>query len=277
MRRILLQKIDNIDTRFIFTVKSDNVGTSGTDQFSIPTLATGNTLPYNYDIETSDGYTAFGITGDHTITFPSGAGTYTVYISGVFPRIRFGGSGDKDKILTVENWGIYGTGSTSQEQAFRKCFNVDFLALDSPYFSAVTEPNYMFQECTSSQSIVVADYSNCQNFIYAFFDNDDVVTFPVLDFSSATGFSNAFRFMISLVNFPPNMFDTCSATDFSNAFAGTNLSQTSIDNILVSIDTAGQSGGTFLQSGGSAPSSAGETAIDNLRARGWTVTVTGGY
>jgi len=33
----------------------------------------------------------------------------------------------------------------------------------------------------------------------------------------------------------------------------------------------------FNQSGGSAPSSTGEDAIDTLRSRGWTVTVTGGY
>jgi len=32
----------------------------------------------------------------------------------------------------------------------------------------------------------------------------------------------------------------------------------------------------FYQSGGSAPSSTGEAAIDTLRSRGWTVTVTGG-
>jgi hypothetical protein len=73
------------------------------------------------------------------------------------------------------------------------------------------------------------------------------------------------------------MFDSVTATNFTQAFESTNLTQTSIDNILTSIDTANTSNGTFLQSGGSAPSTTGETAIDNLRLRGWTVTVTGGY
>jgi len=47
----------------------------------------------------------------------------------------------------------------------------------------------------------------------------------------------------------------------------------------VSLVTSGISAGTrvFDQSGGSAPSAAGEAAIDTLRSRGWTVTVTGGY
>jgi hypothetical protein len=73
------------------------------------------------------------------------------------------------------------------------------------------------------------------------------------------------------------MFDSVTAKDFTNAFTNTNLNQTSIDNIVVSLDTAGKFNGTFNQSGGNAPSATGEAAIDNLRSRGWTVTVTGGY
>jgi len=47
----------------------------------------------------------------------------------------------------------------------------------------------------------------------------------------------------------------------------------------VSLVASGIAAGTrvFGQSGGSAPSAAGEAAIDTLRSRGWTVTVTGGY
>jgi len=47
----------------------------------------------------------------------------------------------------------------------------------------------------------------------------------------------------------------------------------------VSLVASGIAAGTrvFKQSGGSAPSSTGEAAIDTLRSRGWTVTVTGGY
>lgn len=53
--------------------------------------------------------------------------------------------------------------------------------------------------------------------------------------------------------------------------------QTSIDGILVSIESNGTSNGTFNQSGGYAPSATGKAAIDALLARGWTITVTGGY
>jgi hypothetical protein len=46
---------------------------------------------------------------------------------------------------------------------------------------------------------------------------------------------------------------------------------------LVSINSNNTSNGTFDQSGGSAPSATGNAAIDAMRGRGWTITVTGGY
>jgi len=82
----------------------------------------------------------------------------------------------------------------------------------------------------------------------------------------------------NLTSFPANAFDNVSGGNFGNAFLNTALTQTSIDNILVSLVASGISAGTrvFYQSGGSAPSSTGEAAITTLRSRGWTVTVTGG-
>ena len=74
-----------------------------------------------------------------------------------------------------------------------------------------------------------------------------------------------------------NPFADSPCTDYGLAFADTNLTQQSIDDILVAINAAGTSNGTFDQSGGSAPSTTGETAIDAMRGRGWTITVTGGY
>lgn len=72
-------------------------------------------------------------------------------------------------------------------------------------------------------------------------------------------------------------FADSPCTNYTNAFTNTNLTQQSIDDILVAINMAGTSNGTFNQSGGSAPSSVGEAAITALRSRGWTITVTGGF
>ena len=105
---------------------------------------------------------------------------------------------------------------------------------------------------------------------------NNLTNFPAIDMPNCANFSYAWR-NNPLEDFPANMFDNCLCINFTGAFLITNLSQTSIDNILVSIESNGTSNGTFDQSGGSAPSSIGESAIDNLRSRGWTITVTGGY
>jgi hypothetical protein len=70
------------------------------------------------------------------------------------------------------------------------------------------------------------------------------------------------------------MFDTCLATNFPNAWQNCALDQTSVDNILVSIDTAGQFNGTLgIDNGASSPPGpAGLAAKANLITRGWTVT-----
>jgi hypothetical protein len=69
------------------------------------------------------------------------------------------------------------------------------------------------------------------------------------------------------------MFDTCTATSFSTAWYNCALSQTSVDNILVSLDTAGQSNGIVDIWGGTsaAPSATGLAAKASLQGRGWTV------
>jgi hypothetical protein len=66
---------------FIMLVKTDNAGTTPSDSFAIPTAGTG----YNYDVDWGDGNTSTGLTAGTTHAYAS-AGTYTIKISGVFPR-----------------------------------------------------------------------------------------------------------------------------------------------------------------------------------------------
>ena len=108
----------------------------------------------------------------------------------------------------------------------------------------------------------------------------DFIIFPLLDFSSAEILGRAWNQCSQLIDFPENSFDNVKGGDFGGAFISTNLSEASIDGILVSLVTSGIATGTrvFDQSGGSAPSvGTGQPAIDTLRSRGWTVSVTGGY
>jgi hypothetical protein len=143
--------------------------------------------------------------------------------------------------------------------------------------SSGTNFSNAWRSCAGLTSFPLLDVSSGTDFSNAWQTCTSLASFPALDVSSGTNFGYAWQSCISLTTFPANMFDSVTTTNFANAFASTNLTQTSIDNILTSINTAGTSSGTFLQSGGSAPSATGEAAIDALRARGWTVTVTGGY
>jgi hypothetical protein len=60
--------------------------------------------------------------------------------------------------------------------------------------------------------------------------------------------------------------------------AGYGLSSTEVDNLLIDLDASGMSSGTINISGNNAaPGASGEAAIDALRTKGVSVTVTGGY
>ena len=148
---------------FVITVKTDNAGTSTSTQFTIPT-ANLTVYNYNVDCDNNGSNEVTGATGSYTCIYGA-AGTYTIRIkdnTGVgagFPRIRFGGGGDRLKILTVAQWG---TGQwTSMESAFSGCSNLTITASDAPNLLAVTSLQGMFLNATSlNQSLNSWNTSN---------------------------------------------------------------------------------------------------------------------
>ena len=144
------------DPDFTMLVKTDNAGTSASDQFTIPTTGTG----YNYDVDWGDGTTSSGLTGSTTHTFPS-AGNYVVKISGAFPRIFFNNGGDKLKLLEVQNWGNIVWGSDFRN-AFFGCSNMNITATDAPDLSNTTLMTAFLYNCTSLDADLGSwDVSNC--------------------------------------------------------------------------------------------------------------------
>jgi len=128
--------------------------------------------------------------------------------------------------------------------------------------------------CTSLTSFPLLDVSSGTDFTGAWYNCTSLTSFPLLNVSNGTDFSAAWYGCTSLTSFPAAMFDSCLATNFTNAWQNCALNQTSVDNILVSIDTAGQSNGTLGIRGGTsaAPSATGLVAKASLQAKGWTVT-----
>lgn len=180
---------------------------------------------------------------------------------------------NRTELISVPFIDLSNSGST--QFLFFGCSNlIDVADLD---LSSSGIYDFLFFGCSSLVNVPnIIFRSTSTNSSFAFTNCTSIVTFPSLNIKASTA-GSIFRGCTSLTNFPANVFDGSTATNFTNAFNNTNLTQTSIDNILVSIESNGTSNGTFNQSGGSAPSAVGEAAIDSLRARGWTVTVTGGY
>ena len=166
---------------------------------------------------------------------------------------------------------------TNFKQAWLECSSlISFPLIDT---SSGTNFSFSWWRCSSLTSFPLIDTSAGTDFRYAWRDCSSLTSFPLLDTSAGTNFNQTWYRCSSLTTIPAGLFDNIKGGKFTGAFTNTALTQTSIDNILVSLVASGISAGTrvFDQSGGSAPSSTGEAAIDTLRSRGWTVTVTGGY
>ena len=101
-----------------------------------------------------------------------------------------------------------------------------------------------------------------------------ITDFPLLEWDSCTNFYGAWQGCTSLVTFPAHAFDNSTSSNYEGAWTSCALNETSVDNILVSIDSSGVTNGTLsIEEGTSSPpSSTGLAAKLSLQARGWTVT-----
>ncbi len=137
---------------FITIWQSDNEGASADNEITIPTRS-GET--YNYNVywedvnDASINGTETEVTGNITLVFPN-PGTYRVEIRGEFPHIFFNDNGDKEKILSIEQWGEIAW--SSMERAFQGTSNLVINANDIPDLSSVTNAERMFQGATVMNS-----------------------------------------------------------------------------------------------------------------------------
>ena len=177
---------------FITTWKTDNPGASCSSCITIPTFGSG----YNYDVDWNDDgtYDDTNVTGSITHDYGS-PGTYTIRIRGNFPRIYFNNSGDKQKILNIDQWGDIAW--SSMARAFSGCTYVNVSASDRPNLSSVTDMNNMFRDAiTFNQDISDWDVSS--------------VTIMKSMFSGAVAFNNG--------GMPLDWSNTGMVTDMSFMF-----------------------------------------------------------
>ena len=207
-------------TDFLISVKTDNTGTSGSTQFTIPVNDVA--YSYNYGVDWGDGTTSAGVTNSTTHTYAA-PGTYTIRISGTFPAIYFNGGGDSKKILTISQWGSSMNWQTF-ERSFLGCSNLDVTATDVPKLTSVSSMESMFEACGLLKGTTAFNSWNTAT-----------VTNMSRMFSGASAFNqNIGSWNTTLVNNMHSMFshasifnqnigswNTAAVTDMNNMFAFT--------------------------------------------------------
>ncbi|MDY8138035.1 BspA family leucine-rich repeat surface protein [Aquimarina sp. 2201CG5-10] len=196
------------DSGFNWSISDDGAACASTDFFittwqttadnesiTIPTVETG----YNYDIDWGDGTVEYGNIANASHNYET-AGTYTVRITGDFPRIYFNNDGDSNKIRTIEQWGTQQW--ISMQSAFEGCRNLVLNADDTPNLSNVTDMSRMFRIALN-----LVDNKDVMNS----WDTSNVTNMDAL-FQSATKFNENIT-----------SWNVGKVTDFSNMFGGSTI------------------------------------------------------
>jgi hypothetical protein len=194
------------------------------ESITVP-LFSGET--YDFSIDWGDGTVEAISTSASPSHIYENPGVYTIQIAGTFPRIYFNGTGDRQKILSIEQWGAISW--RSMEHAFRGATGLQLNAQDTPDLRLVTSLRSTFQSATDfagHPSMGSWDVSAVQDFGYTFSAanafNQDLSAWNT---SSATTFIRMFQ-----------------GTAINMDFAGWNVSSVSsffrmLDNINGSLST----------------------------------------
>jgi len=199
------------DPAFKMTIDTTQAG-SASDTFVLP-LASGSV--YDFDIDWGDGSSETITTSTNVTHVYDTAGEYQIAITGDFPRIFFNNTGDRLKLMSIDNFGDIVWGSTL-EGAWWGCNNMVINASDVGNFGGVTSFFRTWNACSSLTSFPLIDTSSGTTFQSAWSNCSSLTSFPLIDTSSGTNFFFCWNACSSLTSFP--LIDTSSGTNFSFAW-----------------------------------------------------------
>ena len=173
--------------------------------------------------------------------------------------------------------------ATSFQQAWQYCSNIaSFASIDT---SSGNNFSYAWFGCAGLTSFPTLVTSSGTNFQQTWRNCTGLTSFPLINTSSGTTFQQAWYNCNSLTDFPADFFDSWTGTPLNSCFVQawdlcSALTATSVENILNSIDTSGQSApasGVDITISYNAASGTPNisTAVTNLKSRGWTITLNG--
>lgn len=217
------------DTYFKITIDTTKAG-SANDTFVLPTTGGG----FNAYVDWGEGgaeQNIVGTPGNVSHTYAA-QGTYQIKIRGVMKNIYFHDTGDKLKVMSIDNWG--NNNWTYVMQMFFGCQNMVANYIDIPNFSAITSVGNLFRNCYLFNGKVVGiDLANCYDFTAMFLHAhsfnqpvDNLVTSTAWDIHAI--FEDAWAF-----NQPLTGWDTRNATTLNRTFY-----RASSFNSSVAIDTS---------------------------------------
>jgi surface protein len=209
---------------FVTTWQTDNPGTSNETSITVPMVGG----PYDIDWDDDGTFDELGLTGSVTHDYDV-AGRKTIRIRGVYSSISFSNGGDKEKIISLDQWGT--NAWTTMSGAFYGCVNLRLPATDTPNFSGVTDMRFMFYDASAVKPNVGSwDTSSVTNMSSMFFNatsaNPDVSAW---DTSSVTNMSSMF-FNAGLANPDVSNWNTSSVTNMSSMFGSITTANPDVSN-----------------------------------------------
>jgi hypothetical protein len=149
------------------------------------------------------------------------------------------------------------------------------------YTGAGTDFSATWYGCAGLTSFPSINTGAGTDFYRAWYGCSGLTSFPSLNFASATSFAQTWYACSNLSSFPPNLFNTTGTLvsgAFQYAFQSCALTAASIENILTSLVTNGQSNITLdlnqgTNAGASTWTANAIAAYNTLTlSRGWTIT-----
>jgi hypothetical protein len=192
----------------ILTVDTTKAG-SAADTFILPT---DGASPYNYQVDWGDTVVENVVVNTDQTHVYAASGTYTVTITGTFPRIWFNNSGDKLKLIGLQ---LGDVGWTSLEQAFYGCVNLATIS-NVAALSAVTDYSSAWRDCSGLLSFPLINTGAGENFSNAWRSCTGLTSFPLIDTGNGLNFQAAWFTCSGLLSFP--LIDTSAGTNFIYAW-----------------------------------------------------------